>query len=65
MTATERRYFVMYKFHGVDGLSLSFEGNTLAVACQIASGDPDTNGRVYELSDDGTVRLVAQMATVS
>jgi hypothetical protein len=62
MTATERRYFTIVVMDGYVLASVLF---SFAVACSRASRRGDTGGRVYELSDDGTVRLVAQMATVS
>lgn len=62
MTATEHRYFVVWD-HILD---LGKSGlRSFAQACYLASSHSDTRGQVYELSDDGTVRLVAQMATVS
>lgn len=54
MTATDRRYFVLYPC----GTALSGY-LTLAVACEHASHG---GGAVYERTDSGTVRLVAQMA---
>ncbi len=65
MTATERRYFVL---GFVVGKYLNASGPfSLSEACLVASQRHMriTRGQVYELADDGTVRLVAQMATVS
>lgn len=62
MTATERRYFTIVVMDGYVLASVLF---SFAVACLRASRRGYTGGRVYELSDTGTVRLVAQMATVS
>lgn len=68
MTATERRYFVAYDRFGFCGIALALnygaltEFHTLANACYLASTDHTTGGRVYERTESGFARLVAQMA---
>lgn len=62
MTATERRYLTLSL---VGGEVYASSMRDFASTCELASRAPSSGGRVYELSDYGTVRLVAQMATVS